>query len=355
MRETAAILTLDRFDTSDAKTAHGLVRGPSRYDVVAVLDSACAGRDAGEVLDGRPRGVPVLPSLDALLETGVRPTWCVVGVATSGGVLPDSLRAPLLGALARGIGVVSGLHELLSEDAAFADAARQSGARIVDVRRPKRRAELHFWTGAIQKVRAPRIALLGTDCALGKRTTSQVLAAALRARGVATEVIYTGQTGWLQGCEYGFVLDATPNDFVSGELEHAIVRADAERSPDLIVLEGQSALRNPSGPCGAELMLSGGARGVILQHAPARRCFEDQEHLGNVIPPLSSELALIELYGSRVLGIALNHEHLDEAERARARALVVRDTGLPAVYPLLEPLDPLLDAAMGYVASEARR
>jgi uncharacterized NAD-dependent epimerase/dehydratase family protein len=355
MRETAAILTLDRFDTSDAKTAHGLVRGPSRYEIVAVLDTSCAGRDAGDVLDGHPRGIPVLVSLDALLETGVRPTWCVVGVATSGGVLPDSLRAPLLEALARGIGVVSGLHELLSEDADFADAAARGGARIVDIRRPKRRAELHFWTGAIQAVRTPRLALLGTDCALGKRTTSQVLAAALRARGVATEVIYTGQTGWLQGCEYGFVLDATPNDFVSGELEHALVRADHERSPDLLVLEGQSALRNPSGPCGAELMLSGGARGVILQHAPARHYFEDQEHLGNLIPSLKSELALIELYGSRVLGIALNHERLDERARAEAQGRIAHETGLPAVYPLLDPLEPLLDVVVEYMASEARR
>lgn len=355
MRETAAILTLDRFDTPDAKTAHGLVRGPSRYDVVAVLDSASAGRDAGEALDGHPRGIPVLASLDTLLATGVRPTWCVVGVATSGGVLPASLRAPLLEALERGIGVVSGLHELLAEDKELAAAAARGGARIVDVRRPKRRAELHFWSGTIRSVRAPRLALLGTDCALGKRTTSQVLAAALRARGVTTEVIYTGQTGWLQGCEFGFVLDATPNDFVSGELEHAIVRADAERSPDLIVLEGQSALRNPSGPCGAELLLSGGARGVILQHAPARHFFEDQEHLGNVIPSLTSELALIELYGSRVLGIALNHEHLDAAARAEARARIVRETGLPVVYPLLEPLDPLAIAVEAYIASEIQR
>lgn len=355
MPETAAVLTLDRYETPDAKTAHGLVRGPCRYEVIAVIDARAAGRDAGEVLDGRRRGIPVLASLDVLLATGARPAWCVVGVATSGGVLPPELRAPLLAALERGIGVVNGLHEVLGEDPEFVAAAARGGARIVDVRRPKRRAELHFWTGAIQRARAPRLALLGTDCALGKRTTSQVLAAALRQRGVRTEVIYTGQTGWLQGCQYGFVLDATPNDFVSGELEHAIVRADEDVRPDLIMLEGQSALRNPSGPCGAELMLSGGARAVILQHAPARRYYEDQEHLGNVIPSLVSELALIAMYGPEVLGIALNHEHLETAEaRAAAKAKVERDTGLPAVFPLLEPLDPLLDAVAAYVARERR-
>ena len=44
--------------------------------------------------------------------------------------------------------------------------------------------------------------------------------------------------------DYGFILDATPNDFVSGELESAIVRCDRELAPQLILIEGQSALRN---------------------------------------------------------------------------------------------------------------
>ncbi len=353
MLQTAAILTLDRFQTSDAKTAHGLVRGPSRFRVLAVLDAAASGRDAGEVLDGRARGIPVLPDLAALLASGARPDWCVVGVATSGGVLPPALRAPIADALRRGIGVVNGLHEVLAEDSELAALAAASGAQIVDLRRPKRRAELHFWTGAIRQVRAPRIALLGTDCALGKRTTSQVLVAALRERGLSAEMIYTGQTGWLQGARFGFVLDATPNDFVSGELEHAIVAADAELRPDVLVLEGQSALRNPSGPCGAELLLSGGARGVILQHAPSRTFFEDQEHLGHRIPSLASEVELIRMYGAEVLAVALNHEHLESASaREGARQRVERETGLRAVFPLLESVEPLVAAVLQHVQRE---
>jgi uncharacterized NAD-dependent epimerase/dehydratase family protein len=354
MRETAAVLTLDRFATSDAKTAHGLVRGPCRFEVIALIDSASAGRDAGEQLDGRKRGIPTFASLEALLATGRRPDVVVVGVATPGGVMPDALRAVLLRALELGIDVVNGLHHLVGDEPDLRAAAERSGARIVDVRRPKKRADLHFWSGAIHSVRAPRLALLGTDCALGKRTTSQLLAAAARERGIETEVIYTGQTGWMQGCGWGFVLDSTPNDFVSGELEHAIVCADRDAEPDLIVLEGQSALRNPSGPCGAELILSARSRAVILQHAPARKFFEDQEHLGNEIPSLASEIALIAMYGARVIGIALNHEHLPESERAATRERIARETGLPVVYPLLDALDPLLDAVADYVRREAR-
>ncbi len=355
MRETAAVLTLDRFATSDAKTAHGLVRGPCRYEVIALVDALGAGRDAGELLDGRARGIPTYGSLEVLLSAGRRPDVVVVGVATQGGVLPPELRGTLRAALECGIGVVNGLHHLVGDEPELRAAAQRSGARILDVRRPKPRAELHFWSGAIARVRAPRVALLGTDCALGKRTTSQLLAAAARERGIETEVIYTGQTGWLQGCGFGFVLDATPNDFVSGELEHAIVEADREAEPDLIVLEGQSALRNPSGPCGAELVLSARSRAVILQHAPARHFFEDQEHLGNVIPSLESEIELIGMYGAQVIGIALNHEHLPESERAATRERIARETGLPVAYPLLEPLDPLLDAVQAYVKRETRR
>ena len=85
-----------------------------------------------------------------------------------------------------------------------------------------------------------------------------------RGSGIHTELIYTGQTGWMQGARFGFVLDATPNDFVSGELEHAILACDAALSPDLIIIEGQSGLRNPSGPCGAELLLSAQAAVYIV-------------------------------------------------------------------------------------------
>lgn len=355
MQDTAAILTLGMFSTSSAKTAHGLVRGPCRYHIVAVIDPAGAGRDAGEALDGKHRGIPMVANLEALLRHGLPPPrWLVVGIATSGGVLPDDMRPVLQRALERGIGVANGLHDLVGDDPELAAAAARGGASIVDIRRPKPRRDLHFWSGAIATVRAPRLAVLGTDCALGKRTTCQLLAAACRQRGLVAEMIYTGQTGWLQGARFGFVLDATPNDFVAGELEHAIVTCDRELSPDLILLEGQSALRNPAGPCGAELLLSGGARGVILQHAPARRYFDDQEHLQHEIPSLASEVQLIRMYGAHVLAIALNHEHLGAEQRHAARARIERETGLPAFFPLLEGCDRVEDVIGRYLA-DARR
>lgn len=355
MRQTAAILTQGMFQTPNAKTAHGLVRGPSRHAIVALVDERAAGRDAGLLLDGRARGIPAFANLDEMLARGVKPDVCIVGVATHGGYLPDEFRAVIRQAIERGIGVVNGLHEILSDDPELSALARAHGVLITDIRKRKPREDLHFWSGAITKVRAPRIAVLGMDCALGKRTTCQVIAAACRAAGIQADIVATGQTGWLQGIDHGFVLDATPNDFVSGELEHAIVTLDRDRAPDVILLEGQSALRNPSGPCGAELLLSGQARGVILQHAPARRHFDDLEELGFVIPPLGEEIELVRLYGARVLAITLNHAGLDEGEIERARRDIARETGLPVVAPLRDAGTVLVDVVRAHLAAERAR
>ena len=354
MADTAAILTQGQFTTTNGKTAHGLVRGPSRFRIVAVVDHASFGRDAGELLDGNSRGIPIVASFEDLVAGGLLPQWLVVGVATPGGTLPADMRPTLAAALERGGNVASGLHELVGDDPELGAAAARGGAAIVDIRRPKRRSELHFWSGAIAQVRAPRLAVLGTDCALGKRTTCQAIAAGMRRRGLTAEMVYTGQTGWLQGSRFGFVLDSTPNDFVSGELEHAIVSCDEQARPDLILLEGQSALRNPSGPCGAELLLSGGAKHVILQHAPARRWFEDQERLGNVIPSLRSEIELIAMYGARVLAISVNHEGLDAEACREAKRRIEGETGLVAFDPLVDGADPALERIGEILAPRSR-
>jgi uncharacterized NAD-dependent epimerase/dehydratase family protein len=354
-RKTAAVYTGELFHTTNGKTAHGLIRGPSRYQIVALIDSHSAGRDAGEVLDGQRRGVPTFTDLGSMLQALPRPDYLVVGIATHGGRLPQSLRATLLEALRAGMSLVNGLHEFMTDDPTLVAAAKTSGAELIDVRRPRPTRELHFWSGAIRSVRAPRIAVLGTDCAVGKRTTCHVVQRACEAAGLRAAIVHTGQTGWLQGIPHGFVLDSTPNDFVCGELEHAIVSCDRELSPDLILLEGQSALRNPSGPCGAELLLGGQARGVILQHAPARRFFDGGEEAGCLIPPVSEEITLLRLYGARVLGLTLDHRDLDEPARAAARARLEAETGLPVVYPLLEGVRRLVPEIRAYLDGELRR
>ena len=223
-RETAVILANGMFQTSFAKTAHGLVRGPCRYRVVGIVDNTCVGEDAGELLDGRQRGIPVFRSVTKMLEeTDSRPDYCVIGVATSGGAMPPELRRDVLDAAQAGISLVNGLHQFLADDRELVDMTQRQGARIIDIRRPRPAAELSYWTGEVLSLDTPRVAVLGTDCAIGKRTTASLLLGACRDAGLNAQMVFTGQTGWLQGYPYGFILDATPNDFVCGELEGAIL------------------------------------------------------------------------------------------------------------------------------------
>src|SRR5690606_39322667 len=158
-----------------------------------------------------------------------------------------------------------------------------------------------FWSGEIATVKSSEIAVLGTDCALGKRTTARILTELMRGNAYSAEMIYTGQTGWMQGAEYGFIFDSTLNDFVSGELEHAVVRCYRERKPDIIFLEGQSSLCNPSGPAGAAWIVSAAADGVILRHDTTRKKYKGCETHPGQIPPLKDVIAMIAMYGAPVL------------------------------------------------------
>jgi uncharacterized NAD-dependent epimerase/dehydratase family protein len=353
MPDPAIVLANGHFRGTNGKTAHGLVRGSERFDVRAVVDPDCAGADAGELLDGVPRGIPVVADLDAALRVaGPGVSHCVVGVATHGGRLTPELRGLLLDAIAHGLHLVNGLHDPAGDDPEVAAAAAAAGVRVIDLRRPRPKSELHFWEGDEAGVRAPRLAVLGTDCAVGKRTTTRLLVAALGDAGIRAEMIYTGQTGWMQGARYGVVLDAVVNDYVSGELEHAIVQCDRESAPDVMIIEGQSSLRNPSGPCGAELLLSAGARAVVLQHAPERRFFVGYEEQGYRIPSVESEIELIGLYGARVVALALTEEGATPEQTLAHQQRLAATLRIPVVRPTVDGVDALVPPVMQYLRGE---
>jgi len=334
------------FNTPNGKTAHGLVRRTRRYELLSIIDSNHAGADAGEVLDGRPVGVPVVASLAEALDRAAgegRPaTHFVIGLAPDGGRLPRAARIVVEQALRAGLHVDSGLHDFLSEDASLAALAEANGVRIRDVRRPPDRSELHFFSGVIEAVGSTRIALLGTDSAVGKRTTAWKIVEGLEARGRKVEMIGTGQTAWMQGVRFGILLDSLVNDFLTGEIEQVIHRAWVEARPDFMVLEGQGSLMNPAYPGGYELLAAGRPHAVILQHAPMRRDYDGFP--GYPIQPLSDQIRAIELISGRpVVALTLNHEGLARDEIPAACAAMAEESGLPVVDPLHGDLGPLLD------------
>jgi uncharacterized NAD-dependent epimerase/dehydratase family protein len=317
------------FGTTNGKTAHGLVRRSRRYCVSSVVDSSCAGRDAGEILDGKFAGIPVVDSFDEA-RTRNAPTHFVVGLAPDGGRLEPAARVAVLQAVQAGLHVDSGLHDFLSEDPEISSLAAKRGVKIRDVRRPPHRSELHFFSGKINDVESFRIALLGTDSAVGKRTTAWILVDALCAAGHTAELIGTGQTSWMQGARYGIVLDSLVNDFVSGEIEHAIWRCWTEQQPDVMVLEGQGSLMNPAYPGGMELLAAGRPHVVVLQHAPARAHYDGfPDH---PIHGLDHQIQAVKiLSGKPVIAVTVNHEGMTPAQVREACREIHDSTGVPAI------------------------
>ncbi|MEW5722447.1 MAG: DUF1611 domain-containing protein [Thermodesulfobacteriota bacterium] len=346
------------FQTSNGKTAHGLVRRTDRYQVLSVVDSACAGRDAGEVLEGRPRDIPIFATIGEAVadagKTGDPATHLVVGLAPDGGRLTPAQKKDVFLALELGLHIDSGLHDFLSEDPAFAASAAERGLTIRDVRKPPPRDSLHFFSGKIEQVTCLKVALLGTDSAIGKRTTAWILTDALNQAGLETEMVGTGQTAWLQGARYGIILDSLINDFVAGEIEHAVFTAWRERRPAVIIVEGQGSLMNPAYPGGFEILAAARPEAVIVQHAPAR--LEYDGFPGYPLHRLEKQVQAIELIsGRRVAAVTLNHEGLTREELAKAAQHITDTTGLPAVDLLWDGPDLIVDVLRALAAEREAR
>jgi uncharacterized NAD-dependent epimerase/dehydratase family protein len=340
------------FGTPNGKTAHGLVRRTNRYHVLSVIDSRHAGEDAGTILDGTPKGTPIYghiqEALRAARSDGLDPTHFVIGLAPDGGRLSKEARYNIIEAIRSGLNVDSGLHDFLSEDTEIVSQARTCGVQIRDVRKTLPRKDLHFFNGKIEEVTSLKIAVLGTDSAVGKRTTAWILLDALKAKGYSAEMIGTGQTAWMQGVKYCIILDSLINDFVSGEIEHAVWSAWQETQSDVIVIEGQGSLMNPAYPGGFEILAAGRPDGVILQHAPARKDYDGFP--GYPIHPIEKQIQAIELIsGKPVVAVTVNRENMALKEVPGACSAISKATGLPAVEVLLNGGSQIVEALVPFL------
>lgn len=343
---TAVVYCEGQFGEQDGKTANGLVRHSEKYEILSVIDSHQAGADAGMFLDGTANGIPVLADLaEAIAHAGRVPDYLICGLAPADGLLSLAQRVVLLDGIARGMHIINGLHEFLNDDAEFVAAGLLAAVTITDVRRPKEKKDLKLFSGRIFDVTCPRIAVLGTDGAIGKRTTATLLVQALNARGIKAVMVGTGQTTLIQGGRYGVALDALVPQFCSGEVEAAVVAAFEGEDPDVIVVEGQGALSHPAYLTSAHILRGSQPAGVIVQHAPKRKMLGDFPMVA--MPTAASEVALIEAFAdTRVIGITINHEHMTDDEIGAAIDEHELELGLPATDPLTRPLDRLVDMVL---------
>jgi uncharacterized NAD-dependent epimerase/dehydratase family protein len=336
------------FNTPSGKTAHGLVRFTERYDVLGIIDSKYAGQDAGEVLDGKPAGILIFDTLDSAIKTVGKPEYFVIGLAPDGGRLPDIAWQYIFDAAGAGINIDSGLHDFISNNAKLMKIASEKKLSIRDIRKTPGRDELHFFTGKIEKVDCLKLAVLGTDSAVGKRTTAWIIVHGLRNAGLKAELVGTGQTAWMQGAKYSFIMDSLINDFVSGEIENAVHEAWKNEKPDAIIIEGQGSLMNPAYPGGFEILAAGRPDYVILQHAPRRREYDGFP--GYPLHPLRKQIRAIEMIsGIKVAAITLNHEGMKKSEIDDECDRITAQTGLSCIDVLHSGPERLVDIIINFL------
>lgn len=320
MTQRLVILTDGHSNPHTAKTACCLLRY-RRGDVVAVLDSTQRGKTTQQIL-GVGGDLPVIGALSEAPEANT----LLIGIAPPGGKVPRAWRSVILEAIGRGMDVVSGLHDFLTDDVEFADAAARHHVTLYDVRR-NREKEIARREGLRDD--CVRVHTVGHDCSVGKMVVAVEITNALKRRGRRAKFIATGQTGIMVEGD-GVPVDCVVADFVSGSIERFILQ---HQQHEFLLVEGQGSLVHPS-YSGVTLGLLHGCapHGLVLCYEVGRDCVTGIPHMP--IPPLAQIKRLNEMMASvmqpcEVIGIAMNSRLIDAEAAEEERERVRREFGLP--------------------------
>lgn len=314
MKKTALIYCEGNFGKMDGKTANGLIRSSEKYNIVGVIDSTKSGMDSGEILMGSQNNIPIFLSLEDSLEKLTKvPKLFIYGIAPSEAFLKKNEREIVLRAMRNGMDIINPLHEFFTDDKEFLNYSKICNVKISDIRKPPVKRDMHIFTGKILKIPTPIVAVLGTDSAVGKRTTSVILKAALQEKGLNVAFIATGQTGLIQGAKYGVAIDAFPSQFMTGTIENEVIKAYENENPDIIIVEGQGALSHPAYISSCAIVRGSNPGAIIVQHPPKRKQLGDFSFMK--MPTIEKEIDLIENFSdSKVIAVTINHENMSDEE-----------------------------------------
>ena len=330
------LLTDGYHDEHTAKTAINLIRY-KRSEVVAVLDRHGAGKTSHEWL-----GLGDVPVVASLADAPGANTL-LIGIAPPGGKIPPAWRPIVLDAIRRGLNIVSGLHDLLNDDAEFVQAARQHGVALVDVRQNDEHDVANrkgIREGCL------RIQTVGNDCSLGKMVTSVELVEGLKRVGVDAKFVATGQTGILIEGD-GIPVDRVISDFVNGAAEKLVL---ANQHHEVIVVEGQGSLFHPRYSCVTLGLLHGAIPdGLILCYEMGRKAIYNMPEFP--LPPLEQvkefyEAAANLMHPCWVIGVAVNTSKFSDQEAREECQRVSRELGVPACDMLRHGPAALVEAVL---------
>ncbi len=323
-----AIFMQDALGKREGKMGYGILRY-SPNPVVCVIDSTHAGKNVNDLMN-LPCSCPVVADVRAAAELGAE--VMILGIAPSGGRIPEDWMPSIRTALASGMSIVNGLHDLLA--GRFGNDL-QPGQWIWDVRRPAGEAP-PIAGGRARELANRRVLLVGTDMAIGKMTAGLEIYKWLIQNKTKTAFLATGQIG-ITITGSGIPLDAYKVDHACGAVERMVMQA---ADYDVVIVEGQGSLVHPGSTATLPLLRGTCPTHMILCHKAG------QTHLGKIpwvrIPAIKDLIRLYEdlssccgsLPRATIIGIALNTSHMPEPEARTAIAELEAETDLPVEDPV---------------------
>lgn len=336
-----AIAVGENATTFTVKTAISLLRYRTEH-CLAVIDPAHRGKTTQE-LYGVGGEIPIVGSLSEMES----PDALFIGISPPGGKLPDSLRVAIADGVQRGLDVVSGLHDFLSEMDEFRLVAERSGSRLIDVRKNQYKNTAR---AAEFRAQCLRIHAVGHDCSVGKMVAMLELERGLKERQADAKFLATGQTG-IMIVGNGVPVDCVVSDFVNGAVEDLVLQNEKH---DILLVEGQGSITHPAFSAVTLGLLHGCApQGLILCYEAGRSHVKGMPHV-----PLKSleryrelyELLASQRFPSQVIGIAMNGRNLNLEQAAVEKEEVQKRLDLPVCDVYRDGPSVLVEAVLGLKA-----
>ena len=278
-------------------------------------------------------GVPDL-SVEQAIDAGVKSL--VIGVAPVGGTVEQHWEVELIKAASLGMDIVSGLHSRLEDIPGLNEAAKSSGARLINIRVPP--ASIPIATG--KKRTGRRILMVGTDCAVGKKYTALALSESLKKTAIDATFRATGQTG-IMIAGTGIPIDAVVSDFVAGAAE--IISPD-NSDDHWDIIEGQGSLFHPA-YAGVSLGLLHGSQpdAIVVCHDATRQHIDSCPNfpIPSIKDCIELNLRCAQLTNPEAIcvGISINTSGLKPEERHHYLRSLEKESGLPCVDSVLDGCD----------------
>jgi uncharacterized NAD-dependent epimerase/dehydratase family protein len=334
-----AILLHGGIKGQNGKTGLTVLRYSSN-PVAVVIDREAIGASVPDST-GIPKEVPVVGDIAAALA--YKPDALVIGIAPSGGLVPDEWWLELEAAVRSGLSIVNGLHTRLENHPHLPPL--QPGQWIWDVRQPP--SQTRIGSGAAQNLSCKRVLMVGTDMAIGKMSAGLELQKVCQAQGVKSTFVATGQAG-LMISGTGVALDAVKVDHAAGAIEQAVL--DHAPGQDLLIIEGQGSILHPGSTATLPLLRGSQPTHLILVHKAGQTTIRNCPHI--TIPSLPDVIQLYEqitraagaFHPAPIVGIAINGRDLTEPELQDYITKVTAETGLPCTDTVRFGAEPLLKA-----------